>query len=489
LSLTDRDNSEPVAPQPSTRARDSAPVQTFVRSGFRIVSAAAVLVTLHIATRYFGAGEWGVYVTASAIIVLFGVIEDFGLQTVIAREISADPSRRDILFTSSLLLRVTLAVVAVGVSIGITAALFPGRATLLLTVVVLTPTLVADAVQSASASILQASSRLGMVGVVELVVSTAGIPAALLGEHLRLSIDVFALLMSAGAVLAGAVAIALALRYVSFSTFALKKEWSGLVRVTLPFGIVLLISTTYAQIDTLIVAALRPAREVGFYGVATLMMQLAASGPSFLMAALLPAFATSKPDALGRMVRGALDDLFFWFLPPLVAGALLAPAIVEAISGKSFADASTPLVILLLGTILTLPTAAFGNALVASSEESRLVPVGLVVLVFNIGLNFALVPHFGIIGASVALVASESVAFALTAAIFRKLHGISPVPPRLLDNLLAGVAPVVGWALLVPTHVSDPRPLVRLVEVLPLMAVLVIGVDILTRSRRRKAPS
>jgi O-antigen/teichoic acid export membrane protein len=149
--------------------------------------------------------------------------------------------------------------------------------------------------------------------------------------------------------------------------------------------------------------------------------------------------------------------------------------VVDAVAGKSFHSASTPLMILLAGTAITLPTAAFGNSLVAERQEARLVRIGLMVLVVNVGLNLVLIPLFGIVGASAALVSSEALALVLTSVVFFRLHHTSIVPTRPLEIAVTGLAPVVGWALMIPTHFAGTQPIVRLAEVIPLMIFFVVA--------------
>ena len=73
-----------------------------------------------------------------------------------------------------------------------------GRTTLLVTVVALAPILLADAVQSASASTLQAVSRTGLIGVAELLTTLLGVMSILAAQHWHLSLEDFAGLMERG---------------------------------------------------------------------------------------------------------------------------------------------------------------------------------------------------------------------------------------------------------------------------------------------------
>lgn len=465
----------PVAPPGGLRRDEQrqATSQLALRALTRAGAGAVTLVAVHIETARFGRTGWGAFATATALVTLLGVLEDLGLETVGARQLSEQPGQRHRLFAASLSLRIALSIAAAGAAIGI-AALSWGDHQLLRLVAGLSPLLVADAILSATAAVFQAAHRLAMSGAMELVGSALALAAAIavVAGHLSLT----DLAVTTGAAALGAAASSLwTVR--SLVTPAIEfdvRQWGGLLVAAAPFGVMLVVNTAYAQIDTLLLAGLRGTAAVGIYGVATLAMQAVTSIGSFALAVALPRLATTRGPDHRQWVRWLVEVQGGLVLPVIVGTALLAPSLVRLFAGPGFDAAAAPLEILMAGAVLMLPTGLLATTLVADHRESLLLPVGVAVLAVNVGLNLGLAPRWGAAGAAVALSASEAVALVATAVQFRRSQGTprSFVRPS-SRSVAAACAPAVVWAVMVPTGVAMPGPLAQTMLVGGAMALAV----------------
>ena len=152
---------------------------------------------------------------------------------------------------------------------------------------------------------------------------------------------------------------------------------------------------------------------------------------------------------------------------PLVAGGLvLAPQIVELAGGDDFTDAAEPLRILLVAGALAWVNGVFGFALIAKERQASALWLNLSALTFNIGLNFLLIPRYGIVAAAIVTVASEMLILVGSYPLMRRHFGFFPVPRTLVPALAA--AAVMGGLL----WLLDAAPLPVLV---PLGAALYGG--------------
>jgi len=98
----------------------------------------------------------------------------------------------------------------------------------------------------------------------------------------------------------------------------------------------------------------------------------------------------------------------------------------------------------MIGVAFWYFNAVFGNALVALNLQGRLFRNSAIVLIFNVGLNLALIPPFGPYGAAVALAVTEVTALTLTVRVYREVA--APPRPRGLLRLLGAA----GGMVLVP---------------------------------------
>lgn len=447
---------------PFRAAKEVVSSQILERMGFRIGSAAVVLLTLHVATRYFGSANWGVFVAAMALVTLMVAVEDFGLETVLAREISTHPDDRRRLFALGLGLRLVLSVFGILVVMLVARIMYGHNQGVFITVVALSPILIADALQSACNSVYQAISRLGRVGLIELVASLAGLAAAGYVSYERLNLTDYALLSSGGTVLAAIAALIMVGDSFGVRGGWTVRGWKKLITIAAPFGTVLLINTTYAQIDTIILSLLRPSAQVGWYGVAMLITQLVVSAPSFIMAGLLPRIALANTRECTRILESASGVLAFLAAPVMISGLLLARPVIGVVAGPNFQGADAPLQILIVGTALIFQNAVYGNTLVAKGKERYLLPIGVIILVSNVILNLILVPFYGPIGSACALVMSEIISMVMTMSLFRRIMGFVPRPQGLAAIAAGSMAMIGVWAILYIIKVGSGHPAVEL---------------------------
>jgi O-antigen/teichoic acid export membrane protein len=157
--------------------------------------------------------------------------------------------------------------------------------------------------------------------------------------------------------------------------------------------------------DTIILGIFRPAREVGVYQVATRLTVLATI-------VLFPIATSFAPQIADLYRRGNLDRLArlyavvtSWTLRLSLPGFLvlvLFPRPLLHIFGRGFTSAATVTVVLAIGQMFDVATGPTGYMLVMSGRPYLTMANNVFALVLNIGLNIALIPHFGIRGAAVA---------------------------------------------------------------------------------------
>jgi O-antigen/teichoic acid export membrane protein len=256
--------------------------------------------------------------------------------------------------------------------------------------------------------------------------------------------------------------------------------WRGLLRTALPLGLALAVNELYFRADTLIISLFEPFEQVGLYTLAYRILEFILVLGSIFLTTVFPllseAVAHDEPRAL-RLIQSSTDALVLLALPVVAGGLVLAPRIVELAGGPDFADASTPLSILLFAGALSWINGVFGFALVAKRRQLAALWLNLTALAFNLGLNLLLVPVYGIVVAAVVTVASELVILAGSYPLMRRHFSFFPRLRTLGAALLgAGVMGAVLWPLR-----DAPLPLV-----VPLGAALYAGIVYAVSPRSRE---
>jgi len=189
----------------------------------------------------------------------------------------------------------------------------------------------------------------------------------------------------------------------------------------------------HRRADVLLLGILAPAATVGVYVVAYQSVEpiliLASAGGATILALGHGRPEVERGEVTAKLIR---ETLLVGGLLAVLA-AVLAPWLVPLVYGQDFADSVVPLLILLPGIV------AFSCGRIAMADLmrrnmlERMAAILVAVTVLNVGLNLALIPLFGAVGAAVASLISYSMHGALaigTAARAGGFHVSVLVPGR-----------------------------------------------------------
>jgi O-antigen/teichoic acid export membrane protein len=217
--------------------------------------------------------------------------------------------------------------------------------------------------------------------------------------------------------------------------------WRPLLLASVPLGLALAINEIYFRADTLIISLYQPYDEVGLYTLAYRILEFTLMLGTILLTTVFPVLSDAverdPPRAL-RTIQTSTDVFVILALPLVVGGLVLAEPLVELVGGTDFTGASVPLQILLFSGGLSWINAVFGFALIAKERQASALWLNASALVFNVGLNFALVPRFGIDAASEVLILAGS--YFLMRRHFDFFPRFNTLPAALAAALVMGAA-------------------------------------------------
>ena len=173
-------------------------------------------------------------------------------------------------------------------------------------------------------------------------------------------------------------------------------------------------SLLYFKVDTLFLHAMAGDAELGVYGAAYKLFEGALLLPAVVLAVTFPRLARVHDDPpaqrrLEQQLAAALLGLGVLVGATLFFGRAL---LVETVFGVGFRGAERSLAVLAAGLPLLYVNFGLTHFLVARNLERVTTALSLMMLVLNVGLDVALIPHGGGPGAAWATVLSE---LALTA--------------------------------------------------------------------------
>ena len=356
------------------------------------------LASIAITTRYLGASQYGKFALALSFVQLFGVLADAGLTTIVVRELAQKPERAPSLLGSALALRSGLAVASAAAA-ALVALLMPYPTDVRVAVLIAGIPLICGLLNSAFVAVLQSDLRAGRIAIADV----AGRAAALAAVALVAALDLgfYAVVFSAGigAAVTLALTSAMARAWLPSRPTADRPTMRRLLLAALPLGAALALNEAYFRADALIISLSRPFEELGLYALAWRVGELTATLPAAFLVSVFPMLAryvATQDTRMGTALRTAGDVLIYAGTAIAVGGALVAPELVRALGGESFAGAATPLRILLAAAAIGFVNGLYGHALIARNRQLAALWLNVLALALNVVLNIALVPSQGI---------------------------------------------------------------------------------------------
>lgn len=216
-------------------------------------------------------------------------------------------------------------------------------------------------------------------------------------------------------------------RFFSLDFNALKVYFSS----ALAIWAISLFAQVYNGFDVVLMGWLRSPAETGYFTVARRFTGGLTFISIFLASAALPRYAVSLSKGRRQCRKITLD-----FLKVVVSAALVLFALIIVFSrkmillavGAEYLPAEPALKVLMIGVGLVFLNLPFSTALIACSQERAVLRQAFASAALNIGLNFLLIPKWGMEGAAWSFVCAEALSLAWVIYLYkRKIFSSQPL--------------------------------------------------------------
>jgi len=414
--------------------------------------------------RLLGPTDSGKYFTAIIIASWFEIVSNFGLNTLVIREVSADRGQASHYLLNTTILRAgTSLVAAIPIAIylgGIEIAGRPlGGDTMSAMLLIIVGMLLSNVGQGVS----------GLFYAFEI----AEVPAALTTVTTILKVVLGAIVLVAGFGFVGLAAVSIGtnlitliilaaatLRYIPLKPpwkvdFGLQKEMVGR---SYPLMFNHFLAVVFFQVDVPLLRQYNGEEVVGWYNSAYKWVNAFNVIPAFFTFALFPVITrmvkTSLKDAR-RAFRMAVKLMLIIALPLAAVTTVMAPFLIGVLGGREFLPHGALALQLVVWSIpLGWVNSVTNYVLIALRQEKRLTLAFIAGVTFNIVANIILLPRFSYVAAAVTTIISELVLLIAFGFFLRTgMKGIGW--PRLVTRPLILTALMMG-AILAGKLVSTP---------------------------------
>jgi O-antigen/teichoic acid export membrane protein len=370
----------------------------------------ASLILNIVLARHLGPTYNGIYNYATSIIAIFGIFVDFGMSTVLIRDVARDLTLTKKYLDNLVFLKIIIGIIILSLIV-ITSffvkqyhdieliMLFLG----LYNIISGFNYLVRGIFRSHNQMIYEAYTIIFEKSLLLIF----GFIALFYYSSLLLYTVIFAITSLIGFILAIKI---IRQRFAKFSIHIDMAFWKYMLLEIWPYGISSIVVTIYFSIDQVILGSIKPIIQVGYYGIARSTTGVIISIIGILIGVLFPSFsALFKTDkkAFLELLNNAIKLMVILSFIFVLEMMFLSRGLILLVFGHKYINSVLPLQFLSISTGLIFVNALIGNAFGAVDKQKILLKGLFLSMIINIALNFLLIPKFAASGAAAAAVFTE----------------------------------------------------------------------------------
>lgn len=375
----------------------------------RVLEIAVIFLTIKLTTTYLGVGGFGDYGTVLAFVYIFSVLGDFGLYSIVVRDISLPGADESRIVSGALSIRLFLGAVVLG-SAYFFSLLFP----------------YSDPVRS---GILIAAAGYWFLNGVQVLVGlfqkhlwmdrvsvaeVLGRVVQLAGVFVAVKYDL-GFLFIIGTVFWGSVfnflmVIFYARKLVNIRLNLDWNLWKDMLKRAFPLAVSAVLVMIYFKLDTIFLSVIKGREAVGIYSVAYKVMENLIFFPSMLVGLTMPLMSRSAfmdRAQFKSIMQRTLNFLLVAIVPIVLGIFAVSDKLITLFSEPAFHDAAPVLDILIVALAFIFLGALFSNVIIALKRQKDLAYIYLCGAVFNVAVNLVVIPRYSYFGAAYSTLATE----------------------------------------------------------------------------------
>jgi len=366
--------------------------------------------------RFLGPTQLGKYYLAISLTTIFAIFIDLGFANVITREVAKSQERASSWLGNILSLKIPLALLAFfAVVIFINVSGYEPLTKTLIYISCIS--MVLDSFTSTFFSVARGFHNLKYESI-----------SSIIFQLIVLIIGYSALLLGGGLIPAMATLALASIYNFTYSWLILvyrikvkvKLLWDKvlireIIFISWPFAVYGIFQRLYTYLDSVLLSLLAGDLAVGLYQVAFKIIFALQFLPMAFTASLYPALSLywkSNREQLAISFERAMNYLIIISLPIIVGSIVLADKVVLLFK-EGYSDAVLPLQISIISLFFIFLNFPIGSLLNACDKQRKNTFNMGIVMVISVAMNLLLIPHYKAVGASITVLATNTLMFIL----------------------------------------------------------------------------
>ncbi|MFQ3675009.1 MAG: flippase [Endomicrobiia bacterium] len=375
-----------------------------------IISRTLAFVYYVVLARMLGVEMFGIYSFTFSFSAVFMIFLDFGMNTVLVRDISANPELKQKYVSNIFSLKIIIFIIYISILI----LNYPKNIVVL--VLLMGIILVGTAFLEFFNSIFSSVEKMEYEAVIKIVNKILLVVCSFLvlrfGYKLKGVVlsNILVYLMSC------LLCIPFIIKIVEKIGFDLDLLFiKKILLVSLSIGITTTIIIIYSKIDVILLSFLKqPESEIGLYGAIVKLYEVSQGIPLLIVGASLPIFSDLYKNSKNKFRKFFKNIIMITFATSIIVLAIFLffpELIIRIVYGKNFLSAVLPLKIIMASVIFMFVNYVFMSFLIVVKKQKLNVLFIVITLFVNIFCNMFLIQKIGYVGASVSKLISEFILF------------------------------------------------------------------------------
>lgn len=390
--------------------------------------------------RYLGVENFGILSFALALTSMLGIFADFGLNTLMTREVVRDKSLTNKYLNNIFSIKIFMVtILMIFVFIIVKILDYPSETVYVLYFMMIF--LIFSTFSNFFASLFQAYEKLEYQSIASVFNNILMLIGVLILINYSYGLVTFTILYALVAGLILIYYLFISSKIFKFSTPRIEIDWDfwkPTIKIAAQFGLMGVFVTIYIWIDSVMLSFMQGNEAVGLYNAAYRIVLLLLFIPTVINSSIFPVMSrlyVSSRDSLEKIVEKYFKFMILIGIPLGVAITILSNQIIVLIFGKAFLESAPVLQILIWATVLTFGNAAFVQLFQSTNKQILLTKITLIGMIVNITLNLILIPKYSYIAASFNTLITEFIILALVMIIAYRSGYITKVKGLIKDSI------------------------------------------------------
>ncbi|HVA96934.1 MAG TPA: flippase [Candidatus Acidoferrales bacterium] len=386
-------------------------LNTFYLSIGKIVTSGLGVVSFGVLAHYFDVEHMGEYNLVLNFVSFLTILADFGLGTVLLRDIAAKKADNT-LISYVFGLRLLLSIIFIGFG-SLSIFIFPYSEEVKIGVIIYAIVNIFSMLSALIWSVFQAKFLFSKVVVAQITIAVINTVLLVSAAYFHLPFLSFIFATSIGMVVGFFVSKSFLHKKIQYLFD--KKRMIGIANESWPLGAGVLASVIFFKIDSLILPYFYNPNQfpdVGYYGISYKIFEVLMVFGGLYTQTLFPLFSAHRSKA--EFKRDFRKYIFYTFIIAVIGNIglfFLAKPFLYFLGGEKYYPAIPSLQILSFALTVSILSGFFLNIGVVGHKQFLLFKFAVIAAIINIGLNLILIPKYSFIGASWVTVVTQLIIF------------------------------------------------------------------------------